>query len=192
MTTARFDPSGGVFFVGSETGSGFLYHVDEHGSQRVKVSPESIISLHSVSPDGKWLMARVAVSIGDTPSRACMAYPTHGGKAVLIGAGDMWLNGWTPDGRFLYRSLYGMGWSGRTSFRVALIPVQRGESLPRLPLSGINSETDLAAIPGVKVIELGSVIGGGVPVGYAPGPNPSTYAFTRTTVHRNLYRISIP
>ena len=192
IRTARFDPSGGVFFVASDAGSSFLYHVNEDGSQRVKILPDPIIEVENVSPDGKWMLVKAPASVGDTPGRACLAYPTHGGRAVLIGGGDLYPNGWTSDGRFLYRSLYGLGWSHSTSFKVVLIPIERGQALPRLPSSGINSETDLATIRGVKVIELGSVMSGGLPVGYAPGPNPSIYAFTRTTVHRNLYRIAIP
>lgn len=66
--------------------------------------------------------------------------------------------------------------------RTLVVPVQPGKPFPRLPVSGIQSEQDLAGLPDVKAIE-GAVF---------PGPSASLYAFEKQTVHRNLYRIPTP
>ena len=67
--------------------------------------------------------------------------------------------------------------------RTYVLPVRRGSMLPDLPARGFRSEGEVAAVPGVQVIEHGDV---------APGPTPSVYAFSRETVQRNLYRIPLP
>jgi hypothetical protein len=63
------------------------------------------------------------------------------------------------------------------------IPLRAGRMLPPLPPNGINSRSDLDAIPGLRAIDQQSAV---------PGPDLETYAFTRTSVHRNLYRIPLP
>ena len=63
------------------------------------------------------------------------------------------------------------------------IPLSPGKSLPAVPVGGVKSAADLAKVPGVIVIDKLLI---------SPGNNPSLYAFTRTSVHRNLYRVPIP
>lgn len=63
-----------------------------------------------------------------------------------------------------------------------VLPVKPGRSFPQLPASGIGSEADLVMLPRVKVLE-GMI---------SPGPDAGRYAFTKQSVHRNLYRIPIP
>ena len=83
---------------------------------------------------------------------------------------------WTFDGKFMYVHFLGTSQTNDLG-RSFVVPVQPGNLLPRLPVSGV--ERNQAVWPGVKVIE------GGV----FPGPNASVYAFTKQSVHRNLYRI---
>ena len=54
---------------------------------------------------------------------------------------------------------------------------------PTIPPGGFHSESELAKLPGVRIIEA---------FDGAPGPTPEVYAFSRATVQRNLYRIPIP
>jgi hypothetical protein len=49
--------------------------------------------------------------------------------------------------------------------------------------AGVKGAADLKGIAGLRVIEQQSV---------APGPDADTYAFTKTTVHRNIYRVPLP
>jgi hypothetical protein len=50
--------------------------------------------------------------------------------------------------------------------------------VPALPPAGVKSPDDLKNLPGVQIV--------------APGTSPSTYAFTKTSAHRNLYRVPLP
>ena len=60
-----------------------------------------------------------------------------------------------------------------------------GEELPVLPPSGLKSAEDIKGLNAVAEIDM---TGKGV---FAPGPNPSIYAYTRVIVQRNLYRIPL-
>ena len=62
------------------------------------------------------------------------------------------------------------------------IPVPAGENLPALPASGIRGEADGLAIPGAKIIERSDI---------AAGPDPSIYAYVKSAVHANLFRIPL-
>lgn len=54
---------------------------------------------------------------------------------------------------------------------------------PDLPETDFRSEQDILKLPGVKVMEAADV---------APGRTVDTYAFSRETTQRNLFRIPIP
>jgi hypothetical protein len=55
--------------------------------------------------------------------------------------------------------------------------------LPPLPELGINTEADALAIAGSRILEQGDV---------ATGPDPATYAYVKSAVHANLFRIGLP
>jgi hypothetical protein len=63
-----------------------------------------------------------------------------------------------------------------------MVPVPRGEALPKIPPAGFASAADIAAVPGTRLIDAADP---------APGPRPDVYAFSRETVQRNLYRIPL-
>ena len=63
------------------------------------------------------------------------------------------------------------------------IPLRGGRMLPPLPPNGIQSRSDLDSISGLRVIYQPSAVA---------GPDLATDAFTRTSVHRNLYRMPLP
>jgi len=52
-----------------------------------------------------------------------------------------------------------------------------------LPDSGIRLEAEGLALPGMKIMEQGDI---------APGLTPSTYAYVKSSVHSNLFRIPLP
>jgi hypothetical protein len=55
--------------------------------------------------------------------------------------------------------------------------------LPPLPVSGIQTEKDVAALPGARLIPQREAFA---------GPSPSLYAFTRVATQRNIYRVPVP
>jgi hypothetical protein len=66
--------------------------------------------------------------------------------------------------------------------RTYVLPVPAGSMLPRLPPGGFRSEAELAAAPGVQQLPIADL---------GPGGSVETYAFSRVTVARNLYRIPL-
>ena len=66
--------------------------------------------------------------------------------------------------------------------KTLVIPVPAGKSLPDLPAAGIDLAAGGGELPGARVLEHGSI---------SPGPDPSTYVFTKTDLQRNLFRIPL-
>ncbi len=179
---AFFGASGDLFFLADEGNQKFIYRMKEDGTERKKVVPDPVIFLLTISPDGQWAAAWVPTA-GDEPS-AVVAYPIAGGRAVLIRKGGTGparegapLVNWAPDGKFFYLEVPGMGGPKTFAF-----PLKPGAALPPMPAAGVQSQADLARLPGVQAIPQVSV---------SPGPNPSVYAFSRSTTQRNLYRIEV-
>ena len=81
---------------------------------------------------------------------------------------------WSPDGQFLYVT--------QPQGKTAAIPLRAGETLPRLPPSGLDGLDALAAFAGARLIEASPI---------SPGPDPTVYAYVRAAVHRNLFRITL-
>ena len=59
----------------------------------------------------------------------------------------------------------------------------RRDVLPDMSDGGYQSEGDIAAVPGVRIIDA---------VDIAPGPSLDVYAYSRETAQRNLYRVPVP
>jgi PAS domain S-box-containing protein len=67
--------------------------------------------------------------------------------------------------------------------RSLAIPVGYDENLPPLPHGGIEPLANASVVPGAQSIARGELV---------PGRDPAHFAYVNTTVHRNLYRISLP
>jgi hypothetical protein len=85
---------------------------------------------------------------------------------------------WSADGRFLYLR----GDVARAGEKIFAVPLKAGEMFPPIPPSGITRPEDVTHLPGVQTLDNAEAF---------PGPNPSQYAFTRTTTLRNLYQIRL-
>jgi hypothetical protein len=70
-----------------------------------------------------------------------------------------------------------------SSDKTYVFPVTPGRPLPEDIIGGLPSEQDIVKLPGVRAI---------VSTDVAPGRTAETYAFTRESVQRNLYRIPVP
>ncbi|MGO9274283.1 MAG: protein kinase domain-containing protein [Terriglobia bacterium] len=178
-----FSPTGDIFFRASEGAFNFVYRMKQDGAERRKVLSEPILGLDDVSPDGQWLMVFPALHQGETPFRK-VAYPLRGGPPVAICSGFCSAT-WAPNGKFIYlhfsrEPTMNVGLSGGEE--TVVVPLRRGAVFPPLPVSGFKSASEAASLPGAKAVE----------EAISPGPDPSVYAFTRATAHRNLYRIPVP
>jgi len=175
--TPFFGSQGELIFRFVEEKASFLERIKLTGQARSRIIPGTIIFLYSVSPDGAWAMVRTPVT-GEDNTIAAVAVPLQGGPLVRICLGSAAVR-WGPDERFIYIPEV----SGRKRNRTLVLPIVPGKALPELPASGIRSFEEGVTLPGARVIEQ---------AGVAPGPDPSTYAYTKTTVHRNLFRIPLP
>jgi hypothetical protein len=93
---------------------------------------------------------------------------------------------WARNGKFLYVTfpLFDANGTGQQKpHKTYVLPLTDSNAFARLAARGFNSEAQLALVPGVRVIDQPFVL---------PGPDPSVYAFSKQTVHRNLYRIPLP
>jgi Tol biopolymer transport system component len=178
----RFGPDGEIFFRGREGDYGFAYRVHQDGTGLRKAVDYPVISMLGLSPDGQWaaVYARPdAHSAGGT-----LFLSLRGGNPVPV-FGNSSVVSWSRDGRYMYlsRPSDSAPSLGATSGNTYVIPLMPGHALPPIPDAGFPSEQAIASLPGVRIIDSADV---------APGPSPEIFAFSRTTVQRNLYRVPIP
>jgi Tol biopolymer transport system component len=182
-----FGPEGELFVRGTEGKTNFVYRMKEDGSERRKAVPDPILQLMAASPDGQWVAAWAPVA-GVESTSAIVAFNTGGGAPVRMG--ERCGVHWSADGKWLHVSLWGMGESSRKAY---VIPMPPGGGFPPLPAAGLQSEKDIAAVPGARV---NAIIPTGVTMvelaDFAVSRNPAVYALTRVSTHRNLYRVPLP
>jgi DNA-binding winged helix-turn-helix (wHTH) protein/Tol biopolymer transport system component len=168
-----FGPDSQVLFLWSDGTANYLVRIGRDGSNRSKVVPYSVGNIDSISPDRRW----IAVMLGE----GTVVLPTAGGNPRPVYRTSTPAVAWSADGKYFYlgvqaRSLASLG-------KTVVLPVPPGKTLPELPRSGILGMDEAKALPGARILDGWDI---------APGPDPSVFAYTKTTVHRNLYRISIP
>jgi len=161
-----FGPDGELVFR-SLAENNALVRIKKDGTGRERITTASVLDKFGVSPDGEWVIAFL-------PGGATIAVPIHGGAARGICVARCFPT-WSSDGRFLYVEYPGAG-------KTLTIPVPAAKSLPDLPVAGIDTAAGVVALPGAWMIGGGSI---------SPGPDPSTYVFTKTDLQRNLFRIPL-
>jgi DNA-binding winged helix-turn-helix (wHTH) protein/Tol biopolymer transport system component len=175
----HFGPGRRVFFQQPEGRMNYLEQIDTDGSHRRRVFSYPVIEVQGVSPGGRWIMAAVPRA-PESNSPAVVAIPVEGGAPRQICASYCFPR-WSPDGKFLFVTVEEP--SRSSTGRSLAIPVGPGESLPDLPAGGIEPRADAGVVRGAESVARGELV---------PGTEPGRYAWVNTTVHRNLYRISLP
>jgi len=170
-----FLPNGDVIFRAVEGGSNFLYRMKADGSGRQKVSPEPILDIYDVSPDGRWVAAGTPGSEKDHLPTGTRVFAVDGTAAVTVCAVYCLFN-WDTNNGFVYLNFPEQGASSYG------LPVIRDSGLPKLPPSRAERIEDF---PNPKTIAA-------MPVQVESAVSPSVYAYTRENTRRNLYRISLP
>jgi serine/threonine protein kinase len=176
----HFGSPGELVFHSIEGKSTCAFRIREDGTGMQKLTSCEISQVHGVSPDGQFVIA-MSRAVGQS-NIVTKAFPISGASPTPILAGICLLR-WQPDRRFLYLSVStGMN-SASASGHTYIIPLAPGKLLPNIPSGGFHSEAEIAGLSGVRVLDIADV---------APGSLPETYAFSRQTVQRNLYRIPLP
>ena len=179
VRSPHFGAGGQILVQQTEGNANYLEQINSDGSHRSKIFPYPIGEFQSVSPGRRWVTAEVPMA-PDTNLPAIMAIPLADGAPQRICA-PYCLTRWSTDGKFLFVSVEE---SSRTSpGRSLAIPVGPGESLPDLPVGGIAPLAEPRVVQGAESVGRGELV---------PGKDPEHYAWVNTTVHRNLYQISLP
>jgi DNA-binding winged helix-turn-helix (wHTH) protein/Tol biopolymer transport system component len=177
-TRPHFGPRGQILFQAIEGNFNYLEQMNPDGSGRSKVVPYPIIAVQGVSPGRRWVMAMGPAREGTGVKP--VAIPVDGGPQRTLCA-NLCIPKWSSTGEFLVIPVEP---PSRTSpGRSLAIPVGPGESLPELPRGGIEPLAQASVMPGAQSIARGQLV---------PGRDPAHFAYVNTTVHRNLYRISLP
>jgi eukaryotic-like serine/threonine-protein kinase len=177
----HFGAPGQILFEQTEGNSNYLEQMNLDGSNRSRVLPYPVIEIQSVSPARRWVIASVPHA-PDTngPAQMAIPIPMNGGTPRRLCA-SFCSAAWSTSGKFLFVQLE---WpSSTTPGRILAIPVEPGESLPVLPPGGIPPQADPSVVEGSQLIPHSDLV---------PGNDLSHFAYVNTTVHRNLYRISLP
>jgi DNA-binding winged helix-turn-helix (wHTH) protein/Tol biopolymer transport system component len=167
-----FGPGDDIHFVAQDGKQEFLFAIGSDETLRRKMSPEPIDNFGGISPSGEWLLGGAGPVIGT---------PLRGGPAIRFCSFCGY--GWAPDRRLLYLRFRDLGEMG--GGKTIVISLPPGRDLPPIPKQGFQSIKDtkgLNVVAGIDTV--------GITV-FAPGPNPSVYAYSRTTVQRNLFRIPL-
>jgi eukaryotic-like serine/threonine-protein kinase len=169
----KFVANGRILFRVREGPYGFAYAVNDDGTGLRKLIEHPVIGITAVSPDGRWVVAYLRPTENETGTT--VAVPLDGGPPVRIYGGNIPIT-WSRDGKYFSMPIASSG-------RTYVIPLPPGWGLPDISVEGFASEADIAALPGVEIIDH---------VDVALGPTPEVYAFSRETTQRNLYRIPTP
>ncbi len=170
-----FARDGALFFRGAEGRFNFI-HRTRDGVNSQRIGSEPVIALLGCSPDGKWLLAGVAIS-EEEHTVATVAIPAEGGPSVRVCHGCNAV--WSTDGSLWYVTLNSF-FGGKQRTMTYAVQIPSGATLPKLPSGGITPE-NISSLHVVKTFE-GQVY---------PGGNLSTYAYFRQKVQRNIYRIPL-
>jgi serine/threonine protein kinase/Tol biopolymer transport system component len=168
-----FLPDGDLIFRSAEGDQNFLYRMKADGTGRHKISESPIFDPFGLSHDGRWILAQTRGRDAKNPF-SVSAIPVEGGANVVVCVG-LCLVAWDNTGKSLYLGL-NVG-----NYGVFSLPLQRS-GLPNLPPGGFST-----------IEELKQMKAASVPFGVVESPGtPSLYAYTKSTIRRNLYRIPLP
>ena len=168
-----------IIFAAREGTLTYVYLMGFDGTNRRKALPEPVVGpgLHAVSPDRKWLIVedRIAIEGAQNP---LVLYPLGGDTSSRIPVCAGCLVSWVFGGRYLQ-----VRFGNSPERPTYLAPVPPGEILPALFRTGrLVSEAEVAKLPGVRVFPQDAP---------AFGADLDTYVYTKSTVHRNLFRIPL-
>jgi eukaryotic-like serine/threonine-protein kinase len=169
-----FLPNGDLVFRAIEGGSNFLYRMKTDGTGRRKITPEHIVDIKSVSPDGRWVVSG-GLGSDQEHTPGIRAFALDGSAEVTLCVVNCELH-WDMSGKF---AILNFDTLPRGSYA---LPVMRDSGLPKIPLS---ERPHIPDFPNSKAITT-------IPWYVESAVSPSVYAYTRQNTRRNLYRIPLP
>jgi DNA-binding winged helix-turn-helix (wHTH) protein/Tol biopolymer transport system component len=175
----HFGPNGRILFQQVEGDANYLEQMNADGSHRSKVLSYPILDFRSVSPGGRWVIAALPSTSGK-PLPSIEAIPLDGEAPRPICA-EYCNSKWSSDGKFLVLSVQEP--SNNSAGRSLAIPLGPGEALSALPAGGIEPLAEPGVVKGTQSVARAELV---------PGIDPGEYAWVNTSIHRNLYQITLP
>jgi serine/threonine protein kinase len=162
-----------LVFRSLENTRNFVVRIGKDGRGRRRVTDTPILGRLHLSPDGKWATAGAEGGLQST-TPGTLAISLDSGTTRLLCGGCEAL--WGPDGKWLY-AIPIVGGAGRIA-----VPLGTSQEPPE-SLSTLLAEASKGTTPrGTYVIDH---------LQFGPGPAPTTYAFVKRDVQRNLFRIPL-
>jgi len=168
-----FLPDGELIFRAIVGDQNFLYRMKTDGTGRRKISDSPIFDPFGLSHDGRWILAQTRGKNAEDPY-SVSAFSVDGGPTTVICVG-LCLAAWDRSGKSLYLGL------NIANVNIYALPLQRS-GLPNLPAGGFSTQEQLAQLK-ATVVPFGIVESAGT---------ASMYAYTNSTIRRNLYRVPLP
>ena len=184
---AFFGAAGEIVFLGDD---GILRRMRDDGSSVETISPEPLVYLTTVSPDGRW-----AAVIAPSPAAAGgtrVEFRSLRGEKSFV-ACEQSCNSigpaslrymlpfiWSLDGS---RLLVDAGFLGGDPSKAVVLPYRSGTPLDRLWPSGLRTYADVIANPGARTIADRNVF---------PGASEQAFLTWRPSFQSNLYRVRLP
>lgn len=167
--------SGFIYYIKRGQNGSFVHRMRLDGSGDEQIWDQKVMTV-ATSPDGRYLAVTVALEKTQLWQLEIVDWARKRVQPVCKDA----IAYWSDDGRsFMVVGGFGKAATHAPSYVVSLAP---GTSFPPLPAQGLSNFTQLAGLPHTRVAAE-RLIG--------PGRSPDTYAYVRTAVQRNLYRIPL-
>jgi hypothetical protein len=176
--TPHFGPRGEIVFRFKDGNFNYLGRMNQDGSGRAKARNGPIAEIQGISPGRRWLIG--VTPTADASGAHVVAIPLEGGPEQNLCV-NFCVPVWSSNGEFLFVPVEEPTRNGPG--RSLAIPVGAGETLPQFPAAGIPPQSDESLMPGAQSVPRADLV---------PGSDPEHYIYVNTTVHRNLYRISLP
>ena len=132
---------------------------------------DPILNLNSISPDGRWAAIGVEDDKNPEHSARVEARPLAGGAPVPL-CRVLCIEAWSTDGQY-FRVYLGS--------QTYVMNVKKETGLPELPKAGLSRAEDFNDLPKAKVLpgKVDSLV------------TPDEYAFGKSTVRRNIFRVPL-
>jgi hypothetical protein len=177
-----FGSRGEVIFRMSAGGANYIGRLAAPGAIPTRISPEPISTLLAISPDRKWAVVFAPLGRAPDAPTVTLGVPLDGGTPVRV-CDSFCLPRWSPDGRQLYLPLNPP--SRTEPPRSVAIPLAEGEVFPPRR----DGDSPLSRWPGARLVEGGSDSADYRMSGFSPSSDPDVFAFVKSSVHHNIYRI---
>jgi eukaryotic-like serine/threonine-protein kinase len=172
-------PGGIVYYRARQSGINQLFRYKPDGTHE-KVNFPAVNELQHISPDGKWVSAWAQDPTNPSHS-GYFVINTQDGHAVETCGGDCSIN-WSADGRnFVVIFQTGLRGALTNAGKTYVAALKPGNGLPPGLLQGGELKAADLNRYRARIINESAIL----------APGGQTYAFTRHTLHRNLYRIPL-